>query len=185
MVPRSIFVTSTGRTASMFLAQVAGRSRKWDVQHEPHPMTLDAMRARGRTDRYVEISPPMLDLAFHSLSTTRAVMLRDPRSTLLSALNRVQTPVERKRIAGLFGCQLVVVDRLIEYHGFIVIRFDNIVRSPASCQAELQKLGIDDVEISVNDMVKVNASVKRIRHPPEWTEALVQRHQWFARKYHL
>ncbi len=182
---KSIFVTSHGRTASKFLAQIVSKSREWKVLHEPHPLSLEGLRGRGRTDRTIEISPVMLDLAIHSTATTRAVMLRNPADSLLSALNRVACPIERRRIAICFGCQLVVVDQLIEHYGFQAIRFADLVRSPERCQVELRKLGITDVCVESADMVRVNPSPRRLPQLPNRVQSLIDRHQWYVRKYGL
>jgi len=155
----SILITSAGRTATRWLADVINAgSDAFTAEHEPMTQPgrtsmrlADVSRRRSR-ERYVEVSPPALHFA-HRVFGFGGVVIRHPYEQALSQYNRMlylKKPL--KPWFPEFGRGLESVLRLVNA-GWEVLRYADLVGCRPSAAEAIRALGVVDFEFPPPDRI--------------------------------
>ena len=184
-IPKTFFITSTGRSGTAFLAKLLNRSRQYHVVHEWHiPRTRfqDGHLTRFPLFRFVLARQPLgkwrqgygeVNSYLRKVANLtaegperfierRAVILRDPRDVIASNMNRQG----RKKQDFELLCNVTIheyskVIQLLEHPTlhYDSFEFDRMTTDVAYLQSIIDWTGITDVQVTTDDVEhKVNIS---------------------------
>lgn len=186
MIPGTFFITGLGRSGTGFLASVLGRSREYHVVHEWHlpPLYHDGQLRRFPLGRFWLARHPFSswrrgygEVNSHLRRTLRvsaaggerhigkrAVIIRDPRDVIASAMNRKNRTLDdleavTRRILEQYAHLVALLSHpQLEYERLDFARFTS---DPDSLRSVIRWAGIRDVEVGAEDVAKkVNVNVE-------------------------
>jgi len=112
----SFILTGCGRSGTKFLAQLLNSSPTWEVLHEVEPPYLVVnhcgVQERFQRDNYGEVNSLLREVVCELDVQYKAVLLRHPKTMLLSAYNQ-QGAVYTPYLMNMLALSLRALDRAI------------------------------------------------------------------------
>jgi len=157
---KNFLITSTGRTATKWLANLMNQSELWSVYHEPRGYTEDtweqARKYFGR-DYYGEVNGALC-LDFYKVPYKKAVIRRDTKELALSFANRYSYPDYFQRIK-----MLKERNDIIRSFRPMLIDFQSITTDLDCLRNLFKDFGITDyipTQADLDNVVNANKEIK-------------------------
>ena len=143
----SFILTGCGRSGTKFLAQLLNSSPTWEVLHEVEPPYLVVnhcgVQERFQRDNYGEVNSLLREVVCELDVQYKAVLLRHPKTMLLSAYNQ-QGAVYTPYLMNMLALSLRALDRAI-VSGLPYWFFEQYTSEVAYLRGLIAAVGIVDI----------------------------------------
>lgn len=184
-IPKTFFITSTGRSGTAFLAKLLNRSRQYHVVHEWHiprtrfqdghltrfPLFRFVLARRplgkwrkgyGEVNSYLRKVTSLTAEGPERFIERRAVILRDPRDVIASGMNRQgKTKQDFELLCNMAIQAYARVIQLLNHPTlhYDSFEFDRMTTDLAYLQSLIDWTGITDLQVTADELEhKVNTS---------------------------
>jgi len=166
----NFIITGFGRSGTKFLASKLNQSPSWKVNHEAiinkliqddSQTEIDSIQSQfNGVNNYGEVNSYARECLLNIDVSKKALLLRNPRDIIISSYNWNNQTLSNVRIDQI-EAGFKALDRLIE-SGIKCFLFERMIDSIDYIQSIANYVGIDDLQLSGDDLKPINSSQKHV-----------------------